>query len=290
LDSLILTVSCKDRPGIISLVTKFLSENGFNITESDQFNDKETGNFFMRTEFHQIENNYQISKEFMKKLNMKFKESVESKLNMKWDIDLANKNCPVLILVSKEDHCVNNLIYKSKNFNVPIDIKGVVSNHKNLEKSVGKAGIPFHYFPLTTKLKAAQENKILNLFNSTGSELIILARYMQILSEEFCEKLTGKAINIHHSFLPGFKGAKPYHQAHKRGVKIIGATSHYVTKELDEGPIIEQEIIRVNHSMTPEILMEMGKDIESMVLSKSVKLHCEKRIFINDKKTIIFNR
>ena len=181
-------------------------------------------------------------------------------------------------------------VLKSKNFNVPIDIKGVVSNHKNLEKSVEQANIPFHYLPMQTKSKTEQENKILNLFNSTGSELIILARYMQILSDKFCEKLTGRAINIHHSFLPGFIGAKPYHQAHKRGVKIVGATAHYVTKELDEGPIIEQETIRVNHSMTPEILTEMGKDIESMVLSKSIKLHCEKRIFINDKKTVIFNR
>ena len=280
--SFVLTISCEDKLGIIALVTNFLSREGFNIVESAQFHDKNTNNFFMRTEFQKKECD-------LSKLKEKFLINVASKIEMEWAISATGQKCPAIILVSKEDHCLNNLIYKSRNSNTPIDIKAVVSNHKNLQKPVEDMGLEFHYFPIIDNNKKNQENKILEIFESTKSELVILARYMQILSDNFCSEIKGKGINIHHSFLPGFKGSKPYHQAYERGVKIVGASAHYITKDLDEGPLITQETIRVNHSMTPEILADIGKDIESMVLAKSVKLHCEKRIFINKNKTVIFD-
>ncbi len=282
MESFILTISCEDKLGIIAFVTNFLSKEGFNIVESAQFHDKDTNNFFMRTEF-------QKKKYDLGELREKFLMRVVTEIKMDWEIIPSGQKCAAIVLVSKEDHCLNNLIYKSRNSNIPINIKAVISNHKNLQKSVEDLGIEFYYFPIIDNNKKNQENKILEILKSTKSELIVLARYMQILSSNFCAEIEGKGINIHHSFLPGFKGSKPYHQAYERGVKIVGASAHYITKDLDEGPLISQETIPVNHSMTPKILSDMGKDVESLVLAKSVKLHCERRIFINKNKTVILD-
>ncbi|MBH60765.1 MAG: formyltetrahydrofolate deformylase [Dehalococcoidia bacterium] len=286
MQSFILTISCKDKPGIVAKVTKFLFDNGFNILESGQFNDKDTNNFFMRTEFQKHEDKSKINDESLNKLKLDFESDVARDYFMKWELKQANVKIPALILISKEIHCLSNIFLKRKNMN--LEIKGVISNHLTHKEIVESNGINFHYLPINKDSKKEQEDEIIKIYEETGSELIILARYMQILSDDICNLVEGNAINIHHSFLPGFKGAKPYHQAISRGVKIIGATAHYVTKDLDEGPIIEQETIRVNHSMGVNKLIEMGKDIESTVLSKAIKLHCEKRIFLNDNKTVIF--
>ena len=284
--SLILTISCQDKPGIIAEVTKFLFENGFNIIESGQFNDKDTNNFFMRTEFQKHNSKEILSEESILYLKEDFKNKISKNYDMKWDINFSEIKVPALILISKEIHCLDNIFLKKDNLN--LDIKGVISNHNTHKDLINSNGVDFFYLPINEKNKRVQEDAIIKIYKKTNSKLIILARYMQILSEKICELVEGNAINIHHSFLPGFKGAKPYHQAQKRGVKIIGATAHYVTKDLDEGPIIEQETIRVNHSMEIKKLIEMGKDIESTVLSKAIKLHCEKRIFLNKNKTVIF--
>ena len=286
MQSLILTISCKDKPGIIAEVTKFLFENGFNIVESGQFNDKDTNNFFMRTEFQKHDSKKLLSYELLLELKENFKNKVSKNYDMKWDINFSGVKVPALIFISKEIHCLDNIFLKKDNLN--LDIKGVISNHNDHKELIESNGIDFFYLPIKENNKRAQEDEVIKIFNKTNSKLIILARYMQILSEKICKLVEGNSINIHHSFLPGFKGAKPYHQAQKRGVKIIGATAHYVTKDLDEGPIIEQETIRVNHSMEIKKLIEMGKDIESTVLSRAIKLHCEKRIFLNKNKTVIF--
>ena len=286
MQSLILTISCKDKPGIIAEVTKFLFENGFNIIESGQFNDKDTNNFFMRTEFQKHDSKKLLSYELLLELKENFKNKVSKNYDMKWDINFSDIKVPALIFISREIHCLDNIFLKKDNLN--LDIKGVISNHNDHKELIESNGIDFFYLPIKENNKRAQEDEVIKIFNKTNSKLIILARYMQILSEKICKLVEGNSINIHHSFLPGFKGAKPYHQAQKRGVKIIGATAHYVTKDLDEGPIIEQETIRVNHSMEIKKLIEMGKDIESTVLSRAIKLHCEKRIFLNKNKTVIF--
>tara|TARA_E500000331_G_scaffold350693_1_gene396022 strand:- start:371 stop:1234 length:864 start_codon:yes stop_codon:yes gene_type:complete len=286
LQSLILTISCKDKPGIIAEVTKFLFENKFNIVESGQFNDKDTNNFFMRTEFQKHDPKELISNKSLFKLKEDFEKKVSKNYNMKWQMNFSDIKIPALIFISNEIHCLDNIFLKKDTLN--LDIRGIISNHNTNKDLVESMGADFFYLPIQGNNKDAQENKIIKIFNETKSELIILARYMQILSEKICRLVEGNAINIHHSFLPGFKGARPYHQAQKRGVKIIGATAHYITKDLDEGPIIEQETIRVNHSMDTKRFIEMGKDIESAVLSKAIKLHCEKRIFLNKNKTVIF--
>ena len=286
MQSFILTISCKDKPGIVAKVTKFLFDNGFNILESGQFNDKDTDNFFMRTEFHKHGNNLFLNHKELIKLKSDFENEVARDYLMKWELNQSEVKIPALILISKEVHCLNNIFLKKENMN--LDIKGVISNHNTHKELVESNGIKFYFLPVTKDSKKEQEDKLIKIYNETGSKLLILARYMQILSDEICNLVKGNAINIHHSFLPGFKGAKPYHQAINRGVKIIGATAHYITKDLDEGPIIEQETIRVNHSMNVNKLIEVGKDIESAVLSKAIKLHCEKRIFLNESKTVIF--
>ncbi len=286
MQSLILTISCKDKPGIIAEVTKFLFENKFNIVESGQFNDKDTNNFFMRTEFQKHDPKELISNKSLFKLKEDFEKKVSKNYNMKWQMNFSDIKIPALIFISNEIHCLDNIFLKKDTLN--LDIRGIISNHNTNKDLVESMGADFFYLPIQGNNKDAQENKIIKIFNETKSELIILARYMQILSEKICRLVEGNAINIHHSFLPGFKGARPYHQAQKRGVKIIGATAHYITKDLDEGPIIEQETIRVNHSMDTKRFIEMGKDIESAVLSKAIKLHCEKRIFLNKNKTVIF--
>ena len=279
--SFVLTLSCDDRPGIVAAVTTELFAIGANIAESNQFWDQETGRFFMRIAFTAPE--------------AVMREDVERALKPAFDRfgmitalhDQARKP-RLLILVSKFDHALLHLIYQKRVGWLDAEIVGIVSNHDDSRRTAENEGIPYHYWPVTASTKPAQEEKILNLATQSGADLVVLARYMQVLSNNLATRLYGKAINIHHSFLPSFKGAKPYHQAHERGVKIIGATAHYVTPDLDEGPIIEQETARVNHAMSPDDLIAVGRDIESRVLARAVKLHIESRIMLNGRKTVVF--
>ena len=286
MQSFILTISCKDKPGIVAKVTKFLFDKGFNILESGQFNDKDTNNFFMRTEFHKHENDLGIDDKFLNKFKSDFENEVAREYFMKWELSQSNMKIPALILISKEIHCISNIFLKRENMN--LDIKGVISNHETHKEFVESNGVIFHYLPIKKDSKKEQEDKIIKIYKETGSELIILARYMQILSDDICNLVKGNAINIHHSFLPGFKGAKPYHQAFERGVKIIGATAHFVNQNLDEGPIIEQDVEKVDHELSPSDLVAIGKDIEARVLYKAIKNFSEGRVFLNGKKTIVF--
>jgi formyltetrahydrofolate deformylase len=277
----ILTLSCPDQIGIVAAVTgKLASINAF-ITESSQFGDHSTGKFFMRTVF-EIES---YAKQDIERI---FKE-VADHFNMKWALYYASYTPKVLVMVSTLSHCLNDLLHRTASKLLPMEIALVVSNHTTLKKMVEMHDIPFVHLPVHADNKPLQEKALLKLIEQHHIDFLILARYMQILSKPFCTKLEGKTINIHHSFLPSFKGAKPYHQAYEKGVKIIGATAHYVTEDLDEGPIIEQEVVRVNHSHTPEKLVVLGQDIEALVLARAVKLHIEHRVLINQNKTVIFN-
>ncbi|MBV45044.1 MAG: formyltetrahydrofolate deformylase [Rhodobiaceae bacterium] len=280
---IILQFICPDRPGVLASVTQFLFNRGAFMTEASSFSDHDTKKFFSRIAFEKEDssdfNLDALQEEFQKELN-KFK--IEGHF---YD---AEKPCKTIIAVSKEGHCLNDLIHRWKIGSLPIDIQAVVSNHEISKDLVEWNKIPFHYLPVTSDTKQNQEKMFKNIYLETGSELIILARYMQILSSEFIKGIEGKCINIHHSFLPGFKGAKPYHQAHERGVKIIGATAHYVTAELDEGPIIGQDVLRVDHNASPESMQENGYDIESTVLLRAVRMHSERRVLLNGLKTIVF--
>lgn len=277
----ILTLSCPDRTGIVHTVSGFLLNLGGNIIDSQQFGDYDSKTFFLRVHFS-LEN-FDLDT-----LREKF-GGIATQYDMNWKIwDLEQKS-NVLILVSKQGHCLNDLLFRTKSGNLPINIVGVVSNHRVFEKLSKSYGIPFYHLPVSNENRKEQEAEILRLVDELEVDLVVLARYMQILSNEMCEALSGKAINIHHSFLPSFKGAKPYHQAYARGVKIIGATAHYVTSDLDEGPIIEQEIEHVDHRHTAEDLVNVGSDIESLVLSRAVRSHIEHRILINGSKTVVFD-
>jgi formyltetrahydrofolate deformylase len=273
----ILRIQCPDRPGIVAAVATTLSDAGCNIEESSQFNDAFSGQFFMRVVFSSpAADAAGFSASF---------KNVAAKFQMTWQVTSLEKNVKTLILVSKADHCLNDLLYRWRTKNLAIDIVGVASNHDNNRNLAEDRGLPFHYLPIEDK--NTQEGQIESLIESTGAELIVLARYMQILSDKMCSRYAGRIINIHHSFLPGFKGAKPYHQAYERGVKIIGATAHFATHDLDEGPIIEQETVHVNHSFTPEKMQVMGRDTESRVLARAVALYTERRIFLQGQRTII---
>lgn len=278
----ILTISCPDATGLIAAVSGFLAENGAFITEAAQYGDPMTKRFFMRTVFlcgsetpgpEELENRFQ---------------KVGERFSMAWSMHDARKKPRVLVLVSKFDHCLNDLLYRYRTGSLAIDIPAVVSNHPDLERMVEWHGIPFHYMPVIAGNKEEQENSILEMIGRLNIDLTVLARYMQILSPNMCRALEWKAINIHHSFLPGFKGAKPYHQAYARGVKIIGATAHYVTTELDEGPIIDQAVEHVDHTHTPEQMIAIGRDIENVVLSRAVRYHIERRVLPNGARTIVF--
>lgn len=282
----ILKLSCVDRPGIVADVASFFKSNGFNIQESSQFNDVETQQFFMRCVFEWCGD----EKDFSLDATTKSFSSIAKNSQMVWQLNDADYRPKVLIAVSKWGHCLNALLNSWKLGSLPIDIVGVVSNHEDMRSLVEWYNLPYHYFPVTADNKQEQEKKIHDIFIETESDLLVLARYMQILSDDFCQKIAGQAINIHHSFLPGFKGAKPYHQAHARGVKLIGATAHFVTADLDEGPIIEQAVERVSHASTAEQLVEMGRDIEAVVLQRAVRWQAEHRILINGHKTVVFNR
>ncbi len=272
----ILTLACKDQPGIVHAMTTAILACGGNIIENQQFTDPTTGLFVMRTRF-ETERNLTSSSEILREGLKQFTPTIQ--------IRETSTHKRALILVTKESHCLRDLLYLHELGELPIEIPLVLSNHEELKGLVESHGIPFEVLPPD---KAGAEKAICGATNLHQIDFIVLARYMQILSEEFCERHLGKIINIHHSFLPGFKGAKPYHQAHSRGVKIIGATAHFVTGDLDEGPIIEQDVAHVSHSATPEDLIALGRDIERRVLSRAVKLFAEDRIFITGDKTVIF--
>lgn len=272
----ILTLSCKDTMGIVAAVSGFLAENGGFILESSQFGDASTSRFFMRVEFEAEKN---IKDLFA---------PIAEKFAMKWDIFDMQIRPRVLILVSRAGHCLNNLLYRYEAGSLPVDIRAVVSNHKDLKPMAKRHGVDFKHLPITADTRKKQEAELWKIIEKQKTDVVVLARYMQVLSVDLCEKLKGKAINIHHSFLPGFKGANPYKQAYDRGVKIIGATAHYVTTDLDEGPIIEQEVIRVEHTDTPDALKSLGQDIEARVLARALKYHIEHRVILNGNKTVIF--
>jgi|TARA_B100001250_G_scaffold374949_1_gene362164 formyltetrahydrofolate deformylase len=281
---IILQFICPDKAGVLSCATQFLFKREAFMTEVSSFSDHDTKKFFSRIAFEKEDGSDFDLGELENDFSAELKDfQVEGKFFN------AEEPCKTVIAVSKEGHCLNDLIHRWKIGSLPIDITAVISNHETSKDLVEWNSIPFHFLPVTSDTKDKQEKLFKDIYQETKSELIILARYMQILSPEFLNNLDGDCINIHHSFLPGFKGAKPYHQAHERGVKIIGATSHYVTTDLDEGPIIEQDILRIDHSASPESMQESGYDIESAVLLRAVRLFSERRILLNGLKTVIFS-
>jgi formyltetrahydrofolate deformylase len=279
----ILTLSCPDRPGIVAAVSTLLFEAGCNILDAQQFDDIETGRFFMRVVFNRLEDGQQpaVIAASVGKLAERF--------GMAFTLRERGARKRVMLLVSKFDHCLADLLYRWRIGEFPMEITGIVSNHgRDSIASTDIGDLPFHHLPVTRQTKMEQEAEIWRLVQETQTDLVVLARYMQILSDGFSAKLLGRCINIHHSFLPGFKGAKPYHQAHERGVKLIGATAHYVTPDLDEGPIIEQDVERISHRDTPDDLVRKGRDIERRVLARAVLHHLEDRVILNGKKTVVF--
>jgi formyltetrahydrofolate deformylase len=279
----ILTLSCPNRPGIVAAVSRHLFDNGADIREAHQFDDPETGRFFMRVRFAMVESVVRIES-----LTGAF-DAIAERFGMEWRIAGTEQRQKVLILVSRFDHCLADLLYRWRIDELRMEIVGIVANYPRETYSHHDFdGIPFHYLPVTRETKREQEAEIVRIVEETGADLVVLARYMQILSDELSARLSGKCINIHHSFLPGFKGAKPYHQAHRRGVKLIGATAHYVTADLDEGPIIEQDVERISHQDSPDDLVRKGRDIERRVLSRAIAWHLENRVIPNKDKTVIF--
>ena len=276
---LIATLQCEDQPGIVHAMTSAVLACQGNIIENQQFTDHATNTFVMRTRFETAQGIEAARATLLAGLTQ-FKPALK--------IRPTEEKPRVLILVTKESHCLRDLLYLRELDELPVEIPMVASNREDLKELVESHGIPFHYLPISAQTKESQESAILKIIDELKIDFVVLARYMQILSSDFCRKMPGKIINIHHSFLPGFKGAKPYHQAHDRGVKIIGATAHFVTADLDEGPIIEQDVAHVNHSATPEQLIALGRDIERRVLSRAVSLYAEDRIFIVGHRTVIF--
>jgi formyltetrahydrofolate deformylase len=279
----VIRVSCPATSGIISAVTSFLSENNCYISELAQYDDEELRRFFLRAKFRFNEG----IKSDIATLRNDFVGIAQS-FDMDWQIYSTSQPMRVLLMVSKFDHCLSDLMYRHDKGELDMEITAIVSNHLDLRPMAEREGIRFVYLPVTKETKAQQEAALMDIVNETQTELVVLARYMQILSDDLCQKLAGRAINIHHSFLPGFKGAKPYHQAHERGVKLIGATAHYVTSDLDEGLIIDQEFQRVDHTYRPEDLIAVGRNTETIALSRAVKYHLEHRVFLDQNKTVIF--
>ncbi len=277
----ILTLSCPDRIGIVHSVTGWLLNLHGNIVDAQQFGDIEEERFFLRVHF-KLPQSVPVEE-----LNQKF-APVADKFDMQARIYDAHRKARLLILVSRQGHCLNDLLFRTHSGQLPVEIAGIVSNHNDYAELAASYHVPFHYLPVTPETRPQQEAQILDLITKENVDLAVLARYMQILSPNLCKELSGRAINIHHSFLPSFKGARPYHQAYARGVKIIGATAHYVTSDLDEGPIIEQDIERVNHSMSAHELTQVGSDVESLVLARAVRSHVEHRILLNGKRTVVF--
>lgn len=280
---IVLTFSCQDSLGLVARVATLFAERGFNISESSQFEDTDKKRFFMRTVFecpadtslHMVEQMF---------------APVAEQYNMDWQVSDSDCKPKVLIAVSQWGHCLSNLLNSWKVGSLPVDIVGVVSNHEVMRPLTEWYELPFHYLPITPDTKPQQEAAIFELMQNSEADCLVLARYMQILSDDLCRKLEGRAINIHHSFLPGFKGARPYHQAYERGVKLIGATAHYVTADLDEGPIIEQAVERVSHVNSPDEMAEIGRDTEAVVLNRALRWHAEHRVLLNGSKTVVFSR
>lgn len=281
-ERIVISFSCPDRRGIVHRVSGLLASLGCNITESQQFGDPYTQRFFMRVAATAEEQVPVIDAVRTGMAQLAFD------LDMTWDVHDAGDRARVLVMVSKLGHCLNDLLFRWRSGLLAIDLVGVVSNHHDLEALTRSYDVPFHHLPVTPARRTQQEAKVLELVREHDVELVVLARYMQVLSNELCAELGGRAINIHHSFLPSFKGARPYHQAHARGVKLIGATAHYVTADLDEGPIIEQEVARVDHSYGPEQLMAVGRDLECVALARAVQWHAEHRILRNGERTVVF--
>ena len=281
----ILTLSCPDQMGVVHTVSGFLFERGGNIIDSAQFNDTDSDRFFMRVNFEERRSDIDLVT-----LKTEFAPIAE-RFDMDWQLVDEAAKPRLMIMVSKIGHCLNDLLFRHKSGNLPVDIAAIVSNHPDFYQLAASYNIPFHHFPLlggSAEQKAEQERRVLEVFHQQNIDFVVLARYVQILSNDMCQALNGRAINIHHSFLPSFKGAKPYHQAFAKGVKLIGATAHFVTADLDEGPIIEQDIARVDHSMTPEELTAIGRDVECVTLARAVKWHAEHRVLLNGKKTVVF--
>jgi formyltetrahydrofolate deformylase len=282
----ILTLSCVDQRGIVHRVSGFLSEYGCNIIDSAQFGDAQSQTFFMRVHFSSED--AAVTDEALRAAFA----ALAATMQMNWQLHDAHKKPRMMLMVSKIGHCLNDLLFRYKSGLLPVEIPAIVSNHTDFYQLAASYNIPFHHLPLaigaSPEAKQAQEQRILEIINANDIDLVVLARYMQILSPSLCDALKGRAINIHHSFLPSFKGAKPYYQAHERGVKLIGATAHFVTGDLDEGPIVEQDVERVDHAMNPESLTAIGRDVECVVLARAVKWFVEHRILLNGHKTVVF--
>ena len=280
-DQYVLTLSCPDKKGIVHAVSSYLFMTGCNIEDSQQFGDHDTGLFFMRVHFSAE------SPQSVDKLRASF-AAIGDSFRMDWQLNRADEKMRIVLMVSKFGHCLNDLLFRTSIGALPVEIAAVVSNHSDFAELVRSYNVPFHHLPVTKETKADAEAKLLEIVRQQDVELVVLARYMQVLSDDLCKQLSGRIINIHHSFLPSFKGAKPYHQAHARGVKLIGATAHYVTADLDEGPIIEQEVERVGHDVTPDQLVAIGRDVECQALARAVKWHAERRILLNGRRTVVF--
>ncbi len=279
----VLTLSCPDRRGIVHGVSSFLVVTGCNILDSQQFGDRDTGLFFMRVHFAAEEAGVTLAS-----LRAGF-EAIAASFRMTWQMYDTDERMRVLVLVSKFGHCLNDLLFRHRTGALEVDVPVIVSNHPDFAPLAEWHDIPYYHLPVVSDAKADQEARLLELVEEHEIDVVVLARYMQVLSDDFCKRLEGRIINIHHSFLPSFKGARPYHQAHARGVKLIGATAHYVTAELDEGPIIEQEVARVDHALTPEQLTAVGRDVECQVLARAVKWHVEHRVLLNGCRTVVFH-
>lgn len=275
----VLTLSCPDRPGIVHAVAGMLAEHGGNITESKQFGDADTNLFFMRVQVVATLSRAELEAALA---------PIAQEFSMSWTLDVVGRKMRTVIMVSKAAHALNDLLFHQRASGLPIDVVAVVGNHTDLQELAEFYGVPFHHIPVTRETKAQAEAELVELVENLDAELVVLARYMQVLSDDLCRALNGRVINIHHSFLPSFKGAKPYHQAHNRGVKLIGATSHYVTADLDEGPIIEQDTERVTHEMSAEEFVALGQDVERRVLSRAVRWHAEHRVLLNGDRTVVF--
>ncbi len=275
----VLSLSCPDRPGIVAAVAGLLASHGGNITESKQFGDAMSGLFFMRVQVESTAPEADLRAAL---------DALAGEFSMTWRLDVAGRPMRTVVMVSKAAHCLHDLLFRRQSEGLPVDIAAVVSNHEDLRGVAEFYGIPFHHVPVTPDTKAAAEARLLELVDELDVELVVLARYMQILSDDLCRRLAGRIINIHHSFLPSFKGARPYAQAHDRGVKLIGATAHYVTGDLDEGPIIEQDVERVDHSHRVEDLVALGQDVERRALARAVRWHAEHRVLLDGHRTIVF--
>lgn len=277
-----LTLWCEDRIGIVHAVSSFFVEHSLNILESQQYGDPASGRFFMRVEVQGAGGRSAAEQ-------WRAFEPVAQRFGMHWEWHDQARRTRVLVLVSRLGHCLNDLLFRCQAGTLPAEVVAVASNHPGLERLATAHGVPFHHLPVSAATRAAQEEQLAALVDGLEVELVVLARYMQVLSDPLCSRLAGRIINIHHSFLPSFKGARPYEQAHRRGVKLIGATAHYVTPALDEGPIIEQEVARVDHSMGPDRLIAVGRDLESLALARAVRWHAERRVLLNGERTVVFS-